>query len=119
MSQIEVSASIAINAFLEAIKDAAAEDPNFRARLVHALDLTVLYEGDEQFEGANPVRQAKRWSMEAFKRIWSSAKVGQIKAAIKAHGLATTTDMKGLNKAALIELLYRRAEEKSRNDGRI
>lgn len=117
MSQPEISAQKALNRFLQTVKDAAAEDAGFRARLIEALGVTVLYEGDEQFEGANPVSQAKRWSPEAFERIWKPAKVPQIKAALKDHNLATASDMKGKTKAALIAMLYTRAEEKSRETG--
>ena len=55
---------------------------------------------------------------DAFKRIWKAASVGHIKAALKDHELASATDMRGLRKADLIDLLYRRAGQKSRNDGR-
>ena len=119
MTTREVAPDIALSAFLEAVKDAAAEDPAFKARLIDALGFTVLYEGEEQFEGANPVSQAQRWSPDAFKRIWNGARVPQIKEALKSHELATNSDMKGLKKAELIELMYRRAEQKAQNDGRI
>ncbi|MEM1087992.1 MAG: hypothetical protein AAGH90_09685 [Pseudomonadota bacterium] len=119
MGNPEMRAQTALNRFLQTVKDAAAEDPGLSTRLIEALGVTVLYEGDEQFEGANPVSQAKRWSPEAFKRIWGTAKVGQIKAALKDHELATATDMKGKKKAALIDLLYKRAEARSRETGMI
>lgn len=119
MAQREVTPDAVLNSFLQAVHDAAREDAAFKARLIDALNVTVLYEGEEQFEGADPVTHAQRWSPDAFKRIWKGAKVSQIKDALKSHHLATTTDMKGLNKAALIDLLYTRAEKKARNDGRI
>lgn len=119
MSHDEVSAQIALNKFLQTVKDAAAEDPKLRSRLVEALDLTVLYEGEEQFVGADPLKQANRWSEDAFTRIWSKATVGQIKAALKDHGLATNSDMSKKKKPELIELLYRRASRAAQNDGRI
>lgn len=119
MSNREVKPEEALNAFLKAVKDAAAEDPAFKSRLISALGFTVLYEGEEQFIGANPVEQANRWSPEAFKRIWNPARVVQIKSALKDHELATTSDIRALNKGQLIDLMYKRAVEKSRNDGRI
>ncbi|NBC20084.1 MAG: hypothetical protein GVY06_03400 [Alphaproteobacteria bacterium] len=119
MTTREVAPDAALNAFLEAVRDAAAEDPAFKARLIDALGFTVLYEGEEQFEGANPVSQAERWSPDAFKRIWNAARVPQIREALKNQELATTSDMRGLRKAELIDLMYRRAEQKARNDGRI
>jgi len=119
MPHDEVSAQLALNRFLQAVKDAAAEDPSLRARLIEALDVTVLYEGEEQFVGANPVKQANRWSEDAFVRIWSKATVGQLKAALKDNSLATNSDMQRKRKADLVELLYRRASRAGDNDGRI
>tara|TARA_X000001316_G_C911855_1_gene26992 strand:+ start:487 stop:843 length:357 start_codon:yes stop_codon:yes gene_type:complete len=112
-----VPVDLAIDEFLRAIKDAAAESPSFRARLVDALGYTVLYEGAEQFEGANPVRQANQWSEDAFCRIWSGAKVGDIKKVLKDYELATNDDMKGLKKAELIALLYERASSQAVETG--
>lgn len=118
MSRREVSADIAINEFLRAVKDAAAENPTFRARLVDALGFTVLYEGEEQFAGADPATQAARWSKDAFLRIWSGAKVAEVKAVLKDHQLATPDDMRGLKKAQLTELLYRRALSQAEETGK-
>lgn len=109
MAHDESTALNAIDRFLNTIRDAAAESPTFRAKLIEAMQLTVLYEGEEQFAGADPAVQASRWSEDAFMRIWSGAKVGELKAVLKDHDLATPTDMKGLKKAELIQLLYRRA----------
>lgn len=119
MHRKEVSADVAIDAFLSAVKDAAAEMPEFRARLISALGYTVLYEGAEQFEGADPVAQANRWSPDAFKRIWGGATVSQLKKTLKDRELATTEDMRGRRKPELIELLFDRAHAEAKNDGRI
>ncbi|KCZ55617.1 hypothetical protein HY29_10860 [Hyphomonas beringensis] len=109
MTENEIDAQKAINGFLAAIRDAAAESPAFRARLIEAMQVTVLYEGQEQFQGANPAVQAARWSKDAFCRIWGAAKVGELKATLKENDLATATDMKGMKKNDLVELLYKRA----------
>lgn len=119
MDDKHVSADIAIDGFLRAVKDAAAEMPEFRARLIEALGFTVLYEGEEQFEGADPVRQAGLWSHDAFARIWSKATLKQIKDALKARQLATPEDMKGKKKPQLIGMLYDRALKAYQNDGKI
>lgn len=115
MAQNQLEPLTAIDRFLDAVRDAAAESPAFRAKLIDVLGFTVLYEGEEQFEGANPVTQAATWSEDAFLRIWSGAKVGEVKAVLKDQDLATTTDMRGLKKSDLISLLYdrslKRAEE--------
>lgn len=119
MSRNEVSAELAINGFLQAVKDAAAESPEFRARLVGALGFTVLYEGEEQFAGANPAAQAARWSEDAFTRIWSGARVAELKSVMKDRELATNDDMRGMRKADLIGLLYRRALAQAEETGRL
>ncbi len=106
MPQNEVSVQAAVDSFLDAVRDAAAESPSFRARLVEALGFTVLYEGEEQFEGADPAMQAARWSEDAFVRIWSGAKPAEIRAVLKDKELATPTDMRGKPKKELIKLLY-------------
>lgn len=119
MSNKVVAAKDAVNAFLDLLKDTVAEDPQFRARMVDVLGLTVVYEGEEQFQGANPVKQAAQWSEDAFARIWSGAKVTDLKQVLKERSLATATDMRGLKKSDLISLLYRRALEQAENTGLI
>lgn len=119
MSNEHMSADLAINRFLKAIKDSAAESPDFRARLIEALNVTVLYEGEEQFEGANPVRQAGIWSEDAFSRIWSKASLKQIRETLKAYQLATAEDMKSKKKPQLIAMMFDRAQKAHANDGRI
>jgi len=119
MDKEYLTADLAINRFLRAVKDAAAESPEFRARIIEALNVTVLYEGEEQFVGADPIKQAGKWSQDAFARIWSKATLGQIKTVMKSYQLATPEDMKGKRKPQLIELLYDRAQKESHNDGRI
>lgn len=119
MSKEHLSAEMAIDGFLRAVKDAAAEVPEFRARLIDALGFVVLYEGDEQFEGADPVKQAGLWSQDAFARIWGKASVKQLKDALKANQLATNEDMKAKKKPQLITMLFERALDAHQNDGRI
>jgi hypothetical protein len=119
MSDRHVSAEAALGAFFRAVKDEAMISPAFRARLVDALGVTVLYEGEEQFEGANPIKQAGLWSEDAFIRIWSKATSRQIKDAVKAYQLATPEDMKGKKKLQLVEMLYDRAQQEHDNDGMI
>jgi len=109
MSEHPISSTKAINGFLDAVRDAAAESPAFRARLIEALCMTVVYEGEEQFEGADPAAQAARWSEDAFKRIWNGAKPAEIRAVLRDKDLATPTDSKGFKKPQLLDLLYERA----------
>ena len=117
MNDKEVSANLALKNFLNAVKDAAAESPTFRARLIDALGFTVLYEGDEQFAGANPTKQAGRWSEDAFTRIWKGATVAELRATLSEYDLATKEDIKGLRKNELIALLYRRAKNQAEETG--
>jgi hypothetical protein len=119
MTENQKSPKQALNDFFRAIQDLAAEDATLRGRLIDALGVQVLYEGEEQYVGQNPIKQASKWSEDAFKRIWKPASVAQIKAALTDFELATTSDMRGLRKADLLDLLYSRAEQQSRNDGRI
>lgn len=119
MDDKHVSAEVALSAFFRAVRDEANVSPAFRARLIDALGINVLYEGEEQFEGANPVKQAGLWSEDAFARIWSKASLKQIREALKLHQLATPEDMKGKRKPQLVEMLYERAEQAHDNDGMI
>lgn len=118
MPKNEVPADLAIAAFVQAIKDAAAELPEFRSRLVDALGFTVLYEGAEQYQGANPATQAARWSEDAFKRIWARATVTELKNTLKERGLASPDDLRGKSKADLLTLLYRRALAQAEETGK-
>lgn len=122
MPKNDVTPIEVIDGFLSAIRDVAAENTAFRARLIEILGVNVVYEGEEQFEGANPAVQAARWSQDAFSRIWSGAKLGEIKAVLKDHHLATPMDMKypngkNMNKKALIDLLYERGLAKAEELG--
>jgi hypothetical protein len=119
MPNNEVPADLAIEAFLQAIKDAAAEIPEFRSRLVDALGFTVLFEGAEQYQGANPATQAARWSEDAFKRIWAGATPAELKKVLKDRGLASEDDLKGKKtKPALLTLLYQRALAQAEETGK-
>lgn len=118
MPNNEVPADLAIEAFLQAIKDAAAEIPEFRSRLVDALGFTVLFEGAEQYQGANPATQAARWSEDAFKRIWAGATAAELKKVLKDRGLASVDDLRGKAKPALLTLLYRRALAQAEETGK-
>ena len=113
------SAETALNKFMDVIRDEIAENPSLRRRLTDALGCEVLYEGAEQFDGANPSRQAAKWSKEAFARLWNAATVGQIKKCFKENELATPSDLKGLRKAQLVDLLYERALEHAEASGKI
>lgn len=117
MTSKAVKSTEAVNAFFQVLRDTVAEDPAFRARIVEALDLTVVYEGEEQFQGANPVKQASIWTKDAFSRIWNGAKVTELRAVLKERNLATAADMKGLRKSQLIDLLYDRSFEQAENTG--
>lgn len=119
MNDKHISAEDALGAFFRAVKDEAMVSPAFRARLIDALGVTVLYEGEEQFEGANPVKQAGLWSEDAFARIWSKASLKHIREALKAYQLATPEDMKGKKRPQLVEMLYDRAQQAYDNDGMI
>lgn len=120
MSKNEVPADLAIAAFVQVIKDAAAELPEFRSRLVEALGLTVIYEGSEQYQGANPATHAARWSEDAFSRIWGSASPAELKAVLKERGLASPDDIKDTKgkKPALLGLLYSRALAQAEETGK-
>lgn len=118
MSKNEVPADLAIAAFVQVIKDAAAELPEFRSRLVEALGLTVIYEGHEQYQGANPATHAARWSEDAFQRIWSGASLKELQTVLKERGLASPDDIKGKKKPALLSLLYTRALAQAEETGK-
>ena len=119
MNDRHVSAEAALSAFFRAVKDEAMVSPAFRARLIDALGVNVLYEGEEQFEGANPIKQAGLWSEDAFLRIWSKASMKQIRDVLKSYQLATPEDMKGKKRPQLVAMLYDRAQQVHDNDGMI
>ena len=114
-----IEADEAISRLFDILKDAAKDDPALRSRMISALGVTVRYEGAEQFEGSDPAKMASEWSQDAFKRIWNGATAAQIKAALKEHALATSTDMRGLRKPQLVELIYERAFEQADSRGLI
>lgn len=95
--------------FFGVIRRKAADDPKFAHDLVEALGANVLFEGEDIVGVVDPVVLVTKRDVAKFKAIFADRTVAQLKAIMKASNLAETSEMTGLRKPDLLDLLYRSA----------
>jgi hypothetical protein len=96
--------------FFGVIRRKAADDPKFAHDLVEALGANVLFEGEDIVGVVDPVVLVGKRDAERFRAIFADRSVAQLKAIMKANNLAETSEMTGLRKPALLDLLYNSAK---------
>ncbi len=119
MSKQQVPPQLALNRFLDALRDEAAVNVSFRNRLIEALALEVLIEGEEEISTLDPVSLAITKGESAFRRIYEQLNAAGIRAVLLEAKLATRPDLTGQNKSGLINMLYQRARNRAAERGRI
>jgi hypothetical protein len=94
------------------IREEATADPKFARRLLEALNVTVIFRGDQAASSVDPVIVASN-GYEHFSETFHTFKPAQLKKMLKDYGLATAQDMKGKTKTPqLVELMWRGAQAK-------
>lgn len=96
--------------FFGVIRRKAADDTKFAHDLVEALGANVLFEGEDIVGIVDPVVLVGKRDAAKFRAIFADRSVAQIKSILKVNNLAETSQMTGLRKPALLDLLYESAK---------
>lgn len=115
-----ISPNTALRRFLDVVAQEADMNAAFRNRLLLALDVPVIFEGQDDLASVHPVELVTRYDEHTFKRIYSQLKGPALKKLLVEHGLASTAEAgaKGIKPPQQIELLWERARLKAEEDGR-
>lgn len=114
-----VAPQVALTRFLGAIKNHADIDSAFRDRLLQALGVTVVYEGEDDLANVAPHIVASQKNELQFRAIYGPLSAAKLKAILKKAGLATPADMARKTADDLIDMLWVRAYNKARERGLI
>ncbi len=106
-----VEASKALDEFFAVVRQEAVRNPTFGARLLEALNVQVLYQGDNAAEVLDPIALVRQ-GHEAFRSTLLSFDDKTLKKFLQDHGLASKSDIGKLRGPALVELLWQRASTK-------
>lgn len=115
-----ISPNVALRRFLDVVADEADLNAAFRNRLLLALNVPVIFEGQDDLATVHPVELAVRYDEHTFKRIYSQLKGPALKRVLIDHNLASTAEAgaRGIKPPQQIELLWERARDRAEEDGR-
>ncbi len=105
-----------LDRLFEEIREQARNDAGFADRLIRALDVDVIYEGEDALKASDPVHLAGFKEREAFVAIYNVPAFGvaAIKKLMLNAKIATKEDWgTRRNKKQLIEFMYERASDKA------
>ena len=116
-----ISPNAALRRFLDAVADEADMNPGFRNRLLLALDVPVIFEGQDDLATVHPLELAVRYDEHTFKRIYGQLKSAALKKILVERNLASAAEAgaKGIKAPQQIELLWERARGRAEEDGRL
>jgi hypothetical protein len=98
-----------LDGFWGVIRRKAADDAKFAHDLVEVLGGNVLFEGEDIVGVVDPVVLVTKRDEARFKAIFADRTVAQLKTIMRSSNLAEASEMAGLRKPALLELLYQSA----------
>lgn len=107
---MDKTATTYLDAFFEVIRLKAADDAKFAHDLVEALGANVLFEGEDIVGIVDPVVLVTKRDEAKFKAIFADRTLAQLKTIMRGSNLAEPSEMAGLRKPALLDLLYRSAQ---------
>lgn len=115
-----ISPNTALRRFLDVVADEADLNAAFRNRLLLALNVPVIFEGQDDLATVHPVELAVRYDEHTFKRIYGQLKGPALKRILIDHNLASTAEAgaRGIKPPQQIELLWERARDRAEEDGR-
>lgn len=115
-----ISPNAALRRFLDVVANEADMNADFRNKLLFALKVPVIIEGQDDLASVHPVELAVRYDEHTFKRIYGQLKGPALKKILVDHGLASAAEAgaKGIKPPAQVELLWDRARLKAEEDGR-
>lgn len=120
-SEKPISPNAALRRFLDAVADEADMNAEFRNRLLLALDVPVIFEGQDDLATVHPVELVVRYDEHTFKRIYGTLKSAALKKILVERNLASAVEAgaKGIKGPQQIELLWERARGRAEEDGRL
>lgn len=102
-----------LDRFFDEIRAEARDNPAFAARLIEALGGEAVFPDEVKRDLLNPLAEAARESEAAFKSRFDSLKSADLKWLFRTYNLASPIDLRGLDRAGMLDLLYARARAKA------
>lgn len=115
-----ISPNAALRRLLNVVADEADMNAAFRNRLLLALNVPVIFEGEDDLASLHPAELAVRYDEHTFKRIYGQLKGPALKKILTQHNLASAAEAgaKGIKPPAQVELLWERARDRAEEDAR-
>jgi|GEM_PF-893567 len=110
--ETEIDPVSALDRVLEELRREFRANPEFAYRVVKALGAEVLFEGKDAYKLINLRELAGAGDNARLMRTLQGLSLTELKAVAKANNLATSVDMKGMDKDMLISKLIERAHHK-------
>ena len=101
-----------IDRFLEALRSELVANPEMAFRMVKALPVSVNFDANEVAKFINPLEVVMHNDMATSKAKFEPFKLADLKKMARQANLATSTDLTGLSKEAVIDLMVDRAMRK-------
>lgn len=116
-----VSPNFALRRFLDVVAEEADMNAAFRNRLLLALGVPVIFEGQDDLASVHPAEIAARYDEHTFKRIYGNLKGPALKKILTSFNLASAAEAgaKGIKVPEQVELLWKRAHIRAQEDGRV
>ena len=116
-----ISPNAALRRFLDVVANEADMNADFRNKLLFALKVPVIIEGQDDLASVHPVELAVRYDEHTFKRIYGQLKGPALKKILVEHELASSAEAgaRGIRPPAQVELLWDRARLKAEEDGQL
>lgn len=112
-----VAPQVALARFLTVVRNRAEVDASFRDDLLQALNVSVIYAGEDDLANVAPHVVAAQKGELPFRAIYGALSVTKLRAIFKKSGLATPADLTGKSAEALVDLLWTRALSRARERG--
>lgn len=116
-----LSPNVALRRFLDAVAEEADMNAAFRNRLLLALGVAVIFEGQDDLATVHPAELAVRYDEHTFKRIYGQLRGPALKKLLLTHSLASAAEAgaRGIKVPEQVQLLWERARIRAEEDGRI
>lgn len=103
----------ALDRFLEELRREFRANPEFAYRVVRALGAEVTFDGKDAAKLLNPRELVTTRPEEAARAVLGSLTLSELRTVAKHSNLATPVDLKGKDKDAVVDMIYRRAVAKA------
>ncbi len=113
-----VEPQVALSRFLTAIRDQADADPAFRNRLLIALGVTVVFEGENDLFNVDPHIVAAMKEEMQFRAIYGALTTAKLRSVLTTKSkLASAADLRGKSPEDMMDMLWERAKARAEERG--